>query len=716
MRIMKKIRIGIDVGGTFTKAVAIDVLDKHIIGKVSIHTTHSSADGVSEGIVKVLSSLIERNNIDPDEIELISHSTTQAVNALLEGDVAKVGVVGMGVGLEKSNVVKRTNIKDIPLGSSKFLKTCYAFLDTSKYLEESDVRKSIEDLVSDGAQSIVVSEAFGVDDPSNEVFVMRHSKLPCTAGHELTGIYGLEIRTLTAIINASILPKAINTATFVKSAVKKLDISVPLMIMKGDGGVTTLESFLHRPIITVLSGPAASVVGALLFLQILEGIFIEVGGTSTNISIIKDGRPEMRYVTIMNHPTCVRSFDVRICGVAGGSLVRISNRKKIVDVGPRSSHIAGLEYSCFADPTELKEGKIVLISPLNDDPSDYLCIRTHSGKTYGITNTCAANALNIIPATDNAYGNVESAKITFSKLSDYLGVPYGQIAEQILDISVTKIVNYITPAIKEYKLAKSRVVIIGGGGGVSVLVPRVAKKIGFQYKKAEYADVISSIGVATGMIYEEKERTINNPSPNDVSQLIDEVKNEAISKNASPDSLSIQSEYISERSVLRVTVIGNITLDLTATKTDNATADAISKELTNDELIKTANELFRQSGNIVLENTIGNYHVFSNSYLHKKFLFKTKKQSILVLDKFGRVRLSLDKGKLINGYSKDISENLPSILSQFSSTSELSPQIHLIDGFQILDFSSLTAKEQVIKAIREQLDKVNSDVLLIAKK
>ena len=106
------------------------------------------------------------------------------------------------------------------------------------------------------------------------------------------------------------------------------------MIMKGDGGVTTLESFLHRPIITVLSGPAASVVGALLFLQILDGIFIEVGGTSTNISIIKDGKPEMRYVTIMNHPTCVRSFDVRICGVAGGSLVRISNRKKIVDVGP----------------------------------------------------------------------------------------------------------------------------------------------------------------------------------------------------------------------------------------------------------------------------------------------------------------------------------------------------------------------------------------------
>jgi N-methylhydantoinase A/oxoprolinase/acetone carboxylase beta subunit len=703
---MKKVRIGIDVGGTFTKAVAIDMLDKKILGKMSIHTTHSSKEGVSEGIANVLSSLIKRNNINPMEIELISHSTTQAVNALLEGDVAKVGIIGMGVGLEKSNVIKRTYIKNIPLSSNKFLKTCYAFLDTSKYLEELDIKKSIENLVSEGAQSIVVSEAFGVDDPSNEIFVMGNSKLPCTAGHELTGIYGLEIRTLTATINASILPKAMNTAKFVKSAVKKLGISVPLMIMKGDGGVTTLESFLHKPIITVLSGPAASVVGALLFLQVLEGIFIEVGGTSTNISIIKDGKPEMRYVTIMNHPTCIRSFDVRICGVAGGSLIRISNHKKIIDVGPRSSHIAGLEYSCFADPIELREGEVVLTSPLNDDPPDYVCIKTPSGKIYGITNTCAANALNIIPSNDNAFGNVESAKIAFTKLSDYFGMSYKQIAEQILDISITKIVNYVLPAIKEYKLAKDRVIIIGGGGGASVLVPKVAEKLDFQYKKAEHADVISSIGVATGMIYEEKERTIANPSPENVSQLINEVKNEAISKNASPDSLSVQSEYISERAVLRVTVIGNVTLDL---------SNARSSELTYDELMRTANELFRQNGTVVLEVNIGNYYIFSNSYLQKKLLFKTKKQSIIVLDKYGRVRLSLDNGKLINGYSKDLYEKLSSILSGLSSSSDLSPQIHLIDGFQILDFSSLTAKEQVIKAIREQLDKINSNVLLVIK-
>lgn len=702
---MKKIRIGIDVGGTFTKAVAIDMVEKKILGKKSVPTTHSLDGGVSIGIVNALSTLIELCNIDHEEIELISHSTTQAVNAFLEGDVSKVGIIGMGVGMEKTNVVKRTHIKDISLNSNKSLKTCYTFLDTSKYLEGPGILKSIENLVSEGAQSIVVSEAFGVDDPSNELFVMKHSKLPCTAGHELTGIYGLEIRTLTATINASILPKATSTATFVKSAVSKLGINVPVMIMKGDGGVTTLDSFLHKPIITVLSGPAASVVGALLFLQVLEGIFVEVGGTSTNISIIKDGKPEMRYVNIMEHPTCIRSLDSRICGVAGGSLIRVSSKRKIIDVGPRSSHIAGMEYSCFANPEDLLKGEIVTISPLNNDPNDYICIEVPGGKKYGITNTCAANALNLIPKNDNAYGNTDAARIAFTKLATYLGVTPEQIAKQVMDISVSKIVDYILPMIKEYKLSKNRIVVIGGGGGASVLVPMVARKLNFEYKKADHADVISSIGVATGMIYEEKERTINNPTPEDVTQLITEIKEEAIRKNASPDSLSVQSEYISDRSILRVTAIGNVTLDLN----NNG-----SKELSEEELFGIAKDLFQYRGNISLEHKLGNYYIFTNSYKHKKLFFNTNKQSILVLDKYGRVRLSLDNGKLIYNSSTMLMADLPSIISKFSN-SDLSPTVHLLDGFQLLDFSSLNANEQVIQAIAEQLNKINSDVILIIK-
>ena len=164
-----------------------------------------------------------------------------------------------------------------------------------------------------------------------------------------------------------------------------------------------------------------------------------------------------------------------------------------------------MEYYCFANPEDLLKGEIVTISPLNNDPNDYICIEVPGGKKYGITNTCAANALNLIPTNDNAYGNTDAARIAFTKLATYLGVTPEQIARQVIDISVSKIVDYILPMIKEYKLSKSRIVVIGGGGGASVLVPMVAKKLNFEYKKADYADVISSIGVATGMIYEEKE-------------------------------------------------------------------------------------------------------------------------------------------------------------------------------------------------------------------
>ncbi|MFL6482277.1 MAG: hydantoinase/oxoprolinase N-terminal domain-containing protein, partial [Nitrososphaera sp.] len=161
----RRIRVGIDVGGTFTKAVAIEMMKGQIIGKVTVHTTHSSSRGVSTGIIEALKTLIQKCSIQNSEIELISHSTTQAVNALLEGDTAKVGIIGMGVGLEKSNVIKRTNIKGIKLAPNKYLQTCYRFVDTSKYLEDEEIEQAIGGLKKEGAEVIIVSEAYSVDDP-----------------------------------------------------------------------------------------------------------------------------------------------------------------------------------------------------------------------------------------------------------------------------------------------------------------------------------------------------------------------------------------------------------------------------------------------------------------------------------------------------------------------------------------------------------------------
>ena len=697
---IRRIRVGIDVGGTFTKAVAIEMVNGQIIGKVTVPTTHSSSNGVSTGIVEALKTLTQRYSIQNSEIELISHSTTQAVNALLEGDTAKVGIIGMGVGLEKSNVIKRTNIKGVKLAPNKYLHTCYRFIDTSKYLESKEIEQEIDELKKEGAEVIVVSEAYSVDDPSNERFVMDRSDIPATAGHELTGVYGLEIRTLTAAINGGILPKTISTAKFVESAVRNEKIAAPVLIMKGDGGVTDMSTFRSKPIVTVLSGPAASVAGALLHLRLIDGVFIEVGGTSTNVCAIKDGKPEVRYVTIMQHPTCIRSLDVRVAGVAGGSLVRWSGRK-ITDVGPRSAHIAGLPYSCFASPEELENGQIITFKPKEGDPIDYIAIESSGDKRFAITNTCAANALGLVPEGDYARANQTSANLALSILANRLGTTMEQAATTILDISAKKVLDVVEHVIKEYKLKKERVVLIGGGGGASVLVPYIALKQQLQYKIAEHAEVISSIGVAAAMIHEEAEKTVTNPKLEDISALAEQVKKSALERGALPESITIQSEYISERSVIRVTAMGNVSLDI-------GTANA--QEIKREEAHILACELFGISEGVKCILDTDNYHIFACE-MNKKMLFlKSKKQQqVLVLDKYGRVRLSVENASIFTGSPEQVADRIKSLLRQHASSGkDLAPQVHILDGIKLMDFSSLTAQEHISKAVHDELKKTTT--------
>ena len=692
----RRIRVGIDVGGTFTKAVAIDMLRGRIIGKVTVPTTHSSIEGVSTGIVQALKSLMQKYEIQNPEIELISHSTTQAVNALLEGDTAKVGIIGMGVGLEKSNVIKRTNVKDVELAPNKYLHTCYRFLDTSKYLDDREVQEAIAGLKSESAEVVVVSEAYGVDDPSNEQFVMQKADIPATAGHELTGIYGLEIRTLTAAINAGILPKATATARFVESAVRNESIAAPVLIMKGDGGVTDMSTFRSKPIITVLSGPAASVAGALLHLRVIDGVFIEVGGTSTNVCVIKDGRPEVRYVTIMQHPTCIRSLDVRVAGVAGGSLVRWSGRK-ITDVGPRSAHIAGLPYSCFVSSEELEGGQIITFRPKDGDPIDYIAIESAGGRRFAITNTCAANALGMVPEGDYARANQESAKMALSILAERLGTTMEQAAATILEISARKVLDIAEPMIKEYKLKRERIILIGGGGGASVLVPFIARRLQLQHRIAEHAEVISSIGVAAAMIHEEAEKTVTNPIPEDITVLAEQVKKRTLDHGALPESITIQSEFISERSLLRVTAMGNVSLDIGTTN---------AQEINEEEAHVLACELFGINEGVQRVFDMKNYHIFACEMNKKKLFLKSRKQPVLVLDKYGRVRLSVQNAAIFNGSPEEVADRVDSFLKQHrNGGNELAPQVHILDGVKLMDFSSLTAPEHVSKAVRDELKK-----------
>ena len=700
----RRIRIGIDVGGTFTKAIAIDIKTGQIIGKSTTPTTHKAQKGVSEGIVLALSQLVGESKIELSEIELIAHSTTQAINALLESDTAKVGIIAMGVTPEKGDVIKRTNLHDITFNSDQSLKTEHVFLDTSHLISEKEVRRAIDALKDKGAKVIVATEAFGVDDPSNEMFVMKNAmqgNMPATASHEISGIYGLEIRTLTAAINASVLPKTFEVANFVEEAIRNAGVKAPLMIMKGDGGVTNMDTFRTKPILTILSGPAASVAGALLYLKVTNGIFVEVGGTSTNICIIKNGKPEIRYVTIKDHPTCIRSMDVRILGVAGGSMIKIKDGR-VWKIGPRSAHIAGLKYACFADPDILKKGKIVTIKPKENDIESYVAIKCDD-ETFAITNTCAANALGMIEKDDYAFANQSSAKIAMELLGRELKVTGPEAAMSVIQTASFEITKAISKILKEFKMEKEKTQIIGGGGGASVLVPFVAKQLGVPYKKAEHAEVISSIGVASSMIQEEIEHTISNPTPEQISEMHKKIHAIMIDRGAVPESILINSEYISEKSLLRVSATGNVELD----STENA-----KNIFTLDEALTRASEMMEVGRDLVeLSFETDHYFVFTGHVSEKKLFSKKNRHHVLVLDRFGRMKLSHKNAKIFQGGKISILEELDDFLE--SRNNDIAPQVYLLNNLKLIDFSSLTSASHILNAVQQELDNSEKAAIIV---
>jgi len=345
--------------------------------------------------------------------------------------------------------------------------------------------------------------------------------------------------------------------------------------------------------------------------------------------------------------------------------------------------------------------------PKEGDPIDYIAIESSGAKRFAITNTCAANALGLIPENDYARGNQESARLALSILAQRIGITMEQVAESILDLSGKKVLEVINVLSKNYKLKNDRTVLIGGGGAASVLVPYIARKANREYKIAEHAEVISSIGVATAMIREEREKTVNNPTAEETSSLMKEVEKVAISKGALPESLTIQSEYISERSLLRVTAYGNISLDI-------GTANA--KEIGDEEARVLACELFGINDGIRRIFDMKNYYVFACEIHKKKLFLKSRRQSILVLDKYGRIRLSIENGMIYSGPAQHVMNKFEIFFNECRDgrkSNDLAPQIHILDGTKIIDFSSLTSSEQVLKAVKKELIKSGTNEVTV---
>jgi N-methylhydantoinase A len=553
----KSYRIGIDVGGTFTKAALIDNIDGDVVGRSSVHTTHDHPDGVAAGVIQVFEQVLDDAGVDAGDVVLLAHSTTQATNALLEGDVARVGILGLAASKAAKLAEAQVRIDPIELAPGRVLRTSNQFL-LSDALDRKAVETAVAALRSEGAQVLVASAAFGVDNTSAEELVRRVGDefgLPTTCGHEITRLYGLTTRTRTAVINASILPRMIATANLTETSMKSAGIDAPLMIMRGDGGIMDISEMRHRPAMTMLSGPAASVAGSLMHVGMSDGIYFEVGGTSTNLGVVKAGRPVVTYANVGGHDTFVSSLDVRVLGVAGGSLIRITDGS-VREVGPRSAHIAGLRYACFAPREVFEKARVVFFEPKPGDGGDFVAIETERDGRFALTTTCAANAARLTHPDMHCYAPADAARAAFSPLAAMLGKDVDSLAREVLASAAGKVTPAIRTLIKDYQLDEDQQVLIGTGGGIGALLPTVADELGLRSEIAKDAEIISSIGAALAMVREVVERVNPDPSSDDIAHLRAETL-EAIGRlGADPKSVDISVEIDRQTGRIRAVATG----------------------------------------------------------------------------------------------------------------------------------------------------------------
>lgn len=699
----RAVRMGIDVGGTYTKCVAMDNETHEIIGKNEVKTTHDDKDGVAAGVVQSFRNCMQESNISPEDVVFVAHSTTQATNAFIEGDVASVGVVGVaGGGLEGFLAKRQLALKDIVLDEKvgRMIKVYNTFIK-KKMLNEDVINQNISELLDQGAKVIVASMAFGVDSMDEELLIhdcAKKKNVPVTMASDITKLYGLTRRTRTAAINASILPKMMSTANATESSVNAAGVTVPLMIMRGDGGVMEINEMRKRPILTALSGPAASVMGSLMYLRASNAIYFEVGGTTTNIGVIKNGRPGVDYAKIGGHDTYINSLDVRILGCAGGSMVRISD-KAVVDVGPRSAHIAGCEYACFMPEEEIEDPQIELVSPKQGDPADYVTLRLKNGKKICFTNTDAANVLGLIDEKYFAHGNAASARKAMKPVADKLGITVEELATQILDKDYEKVSACINSLADKYKLDHDSMKLVGCGGGAASLVPYCAEKMGLQYSIPENAEVISSIGVSLSMVRDVVERVIPNPSQEDIRDLKKEAADLAVSSGASPDTVEVHIEIDNQT--------GKVTAIATGS-TEVKTTDLL-KECDESEACKLAEEDFGPKvSDIRLADKTDKFFVYQGK--------REGKTPLRIVDKKGFIKVQCSHGIVEKCHIKNYEETVEKIWNEnavFKTDTVLRPDFYVCVGPRVSDYSAVDLEQVMLLMSLDLGDREPEEEILI---
>jgi N-methylhydantoinase A/oxoprolinase/acetone carboxylase beta subunit len=328
--------LGIDTGGTYTDAVILD--ERHgIVAKAKSLTTRRD---LSQGIAGAVDAVLAKAAVEPAQIRLVSLSTTLATNALVEGQGGRAALIMIGFGPAD---LSRGGLAEA-LGNDPvlFLPGGHDVHGNETPLDMDALEQSLPAIAS-SVSSFAVAGYFATRNPAHEIRVRDRiralSALPVTCSHELSSKLGGPRRALTTLLNArlvSILDRLIGAC---EHFLTLRAIAAPLMVVRGDGALIAASEARLRPIETILSGPAASLVGARFLTGLDAAVVSDIGGTTTDVAVLEDGRPKLAEegAVVGGYRTMVEAVALRTYGLGGDSEVHIDERGLVArfTLGPR---------------------------------------------------------------------------------------------------------------------------------------------------------------------------------------------------------------------------------------------------------------------------------------------------------------------------------------------------------------------------------------------
>ena len=328
--------LGVDTGGTYTDAVILED-EERVIAFSKALTTHSD---LSLGIGSAIQKAVKQRNTAPEKISLVSLSTTLATNALVEGQGDRVALVMIGFqdsDLEKHSIfdaLKGDPFLVIEGGHN------YAGFEKSP-LAKNKLSRWVSEIK--GVSAYAVCSQFAVRNPEHELeaaeIIRKLTDKPVSLSHQISAKLNGPKRALTAVLNARLIALIDLLIVKAEHVIKSLGILAPLMVVRGDGALISAAQAREKPIETILSGPAASIVGARWLTGETEAIISDIGGTTTDIAVLMGGKPAIdpRGASVGPYRTMVEAVAMYTFGLGGDSEVklRVEGLGGDISLGPK---------------------------------------------------------------------------------------------------------------------------------------------------------------------------------------------------------------------------------------------------------------------------------------------------------------------------------------------------------------------------------------------